>query len=91
MIEALRGWSDVPILVVSGRTGSADKVDALDAGADDYVTKPFAADELLARIRALTGGAAAEPGRAGRWRSATSRSTSPAAGGHAGGRGPRCG
>jgi two-component system KDP operon response regulator KdpE len=54
VIEALRGWSTVPILVVSGRTGSADKVDALDAGADDYVTKPFAADELLARIRALT-------------------------------------
>jgi two-component system KDP operon response regulator KdpE len=54
VIEGLRGWSAVPILVVSGRTGSADKVDALDAGADDYVTKPFAADELLARIRALT-------------------------------------
>jgi two-component system, OmpR family, KDP operon response regulator KdpE len=54
VIEALRGWSTVPILVVSGRSDSADKVDALDAGADDYVTKPFAADELLARIRALT-------------------------------------
>jgi two-component system, OmpR family, KDP operon response regulator KdpE len=54
VIEALRGWSSVPILVVSGRSDSADKVDALDAGADDYVTKPFAADELLARIRALT-------------------------------------
>jgi len=54
VIEGLRGWTGVPILVVSGRTGSADKVDALDAGADDYVTKPFAADELLARIRALT-------------------------------------
>jgi two-component system KDP operon response regulator KdpE len=54
VIEGLRGWSTVPILVASGRTGSADKVDALDAGADDYVTKPFAADELLARIRALT-------------------------------------
>ncbi len=54
VIEGLRGWSTVPILVVSGRTGSVDKVDALDAGADDYVTKPFAADELLARIRALT-------------------------------------
>jgi two-component system KDP operon response regulator KdpE len=54
VIEGLRGWSQVPILVVSGRTDSADKVDALDAGADDYVTKPFAADELLARIRALT-------------------------------------
>jgi two-component system, OmpR family, KDP operon response regulator KdpE len=54
VIEALRGWSTVPILVVSGRTDSGDKVDALDAGADDYVTKPFAADEVLARIRALT-------------------------------------
>ena len=54
VIEALRGWTQVPILVVSGRTDSGDKVEALDAGADDYVTKPFAADELLARIRALT-------------------------------------
>lgn len=54
VIEGLRGWTSVPILVVSGRTDSGDKVDALDAGADDYVTKPFAADELLARIRALT-------------------------------------
>ncbi|MCK6079978.1 response regulator transcription factor [Microbacterium sp. EYE_5] len=54
VIHAIRGWSDAPILVVSGRTGAADKVDALDAGADDYVTKPFAIDELLARIRALT-------------------------------------
>jgi two-component system, OmpR family, KDP operon response regulator KdpE len=54
VIEGVRGWSQVPILVVSGRSGSLDKVDALDAGADDYVTKPFAADELLARIRALS-------------------------------------
>ena len=54
VIEGLRGWSTVPILVVSGRTDAADKVEALDAGADDYVTKPFAIDELLARIRALT-------------------------------------
>jgi two-component system KDP operon response regulator KdpE len=54
VIQALRGWTTVPILVVSGRTESWDKVEALDAGADDYVTKPFAADELLARIRALT-------------------------------------
>jgi len=53
VIEGVRGWSTVPILVVSGRSDSLDKVDALDAGADDYVTKPFAADELLARIRAL--------------------------------------
>jgi len=54
VIEGLRGWSEVPILVVSGRTGASDKVEALDAGADDYVTKPFSIDELLARIRALT-------------------------------------
>lgn len=54
VIEAIRGWSSIPVLVVSGRTDSGDKVGALDAGADDYVTKPFAADELLARIRALT-------------------------------------
>ncbi|KTR86092.1 response regulator transcription factor, partial [Leucobacter chromiiresistens] len=53
VIEAVRGWSQAPILVVSGRAGAADKVDALDAGADDYVTKPFAIEELLARIRAL--------------------------------------
>ena len=54
VITGLRGWTQVPILVVSGRSGAADKVDALDAGADDYVTKPFSIDELLARIRALT-------------------------------------
>jgi two-component system KDP operon response regulator KdpE len=53
VIEGLRGWTDIPILVVSGRSDSSDKVNALDAGADDYVTKPFAIDELLARIRAL--------------------------------------
>ncbi|MCK6066326.1 MULTISPECIES: response regulator [Microbacterium] len=64
VIQALRGWSEAPILVVSGRTGSADKVEALDAGADDYVTKPFQIDELLARLRALsrrTAAASAEP------------------------------
>lgn len=54
VIQGLRGWTSVPILVVSGRTDAADKVEALDAGADDYVTKPFSIDELLARIRALT-------------------------------------
>ncbi|GAA4168619.1 response regulator transcription factor [Gryllotalpicola koreensis] len=53
VIEAIRGWSAVPILVVSGRSDSSDKVEALDLGADDYVTKPFQTDELLARIRAL--------------------------------------
>ena len=52
VIRAIRAWSKVPILVLSGRTDSTEKVDALDAGADDYVTKPFAMDELLARIRA---------------------------------------
>jgi two-component system KDP operon response regulator KdpE len=54
VIEGLRGWSNIPVLVVSGRVGAADKVEALDAGADDYITKPFAMDELLARLRALT-------------------------------------
>jgi two-component system KDP operon response regulator KdpE len=54
VIHGLRGWTQVPIIVLSGRAGSADKVDALDAGADDYVTKPFGIDELLARIRAVT-------------------------------------
>ena len=54
VIRGLRGWSEVPIIVLSGRAGSKDKVDALDAGADDYVTKPFGVDELLARIRAIT-------------------------------------
>ena len=53
VIHGLRGWTQVPIIVLSGRSGSQDKVDALDAGADDYVTKPFAIDELLARIRAV--------------------------------------
>jgi two-component system KDP operon response regulator KdpE len=52
VIQRLRSWTDVPILVLSGRSDSTDKVQALDAGADDYVTKPFAAEELLARLRA---------------------------------------
>jgi two-component system, OmpR family, KDP operon response regulator KdpE len=52
VIEGLRGWTTVPILVLSARTDSTDKVEALDAGADDYVTKPFGMDELLARLRA---------------------------------------
>jgi two-component system KDP operon response regulator KdpE len=54
VIRGLRGWSSVPIIVLSGRIDSADKVAALDAGADDYMTKPFGIDELLARIRAVT-------------------------------------
>jgi two-component system KDP operon response regulator KdpE len=54
VIAGLRGWTTAPILVLSGRTGSADKVDALDAGADDYLTKPFGVDELFARLRAVS-------------------------------------
>jgi two-component system KDP operon response regulator KdpE len=53
VITGLRRWSSVPILVLSGRADSVDKVDAFDAGADDYVTKPFGLDELLARLRAM--------------------------------------
>jgi two-component system KDP operon response regulator KdpE len=52
IVHALRGWSTVPILVLSARLTEQSKIDALDAGADDYVTKPFAVGELLARIRA---------------------------------------
>jgi two-component system KDP operon response regulator KdpE len=54
VIAGLRGWTTVPILVLSGRSDSVDKVEALDAGADDYVTKPFGMDELLARMRAMS-------------------------------------
>jgi two-component system, OmpR family, KDP operon response regulator KdpE len=52
VIVAFRGWSRAPIIVLSGRTSPGDKIGALDAGADDYVTKPFAMAELLARLRA---------------------------------------
>ena len=52
VLEGLRGWLSVPVIVLSARTDSADKVEALDAGADDYVTKPFGIDEFLARLRA---------------------------------------
>jgi two-component system, OmpR family, KDP operon response regulator KdpE len=61
VIHGLRGWSRVPIIVLSGRTGATDKIAALDAGADDYVTKPFGLGELLARIRAV-GRRAGPPG-----------------------------
>jgi len=54
VIRSLRTWTEVPIVILSGRINSAAKVDALDAGADDYVTKPFSVEELLARIRAVT-------------------------------------
>ena len=52
VLRELRGWSSVPVVVLSARHGSNDKVEALDVGADDYVTKPFGIDELLARLRA---------------------------------------
>lgn len=51
IIKKIRGWSNVPIIVVSARSEDRDKVEALDAGADDYLTKPFSIDELLARLR----------------------------------------
>ena len=73
VIGGLRGWTSAPIIVLSGRADSTDKVEALDAGADDYVTKPFGMDELLARMRAAArrgragrGAAAGEAGRPGR-------------------------
>lgn len=52
VIKRLRSWSTVPIIVISARVEDADKVEALDSGADDYLTKPFSVDELLARVRA---------------------------------------
>ena len=52
VIEKVRGWSNVPIIVISARSEDADKIAALDAGADDYLTKPFSVDELMARLRA---------------------------------------
>lgn len=52
VVAGLRGWSQVPIIILSVREAEADKVAALDAGADDYVTKPFGMNELLARLRA---------------------------------------
>lgn len=72
VIQALRGWTGVPIIVLSGRATGGDKVAALDAGADDYVTKPFGVEELLARIRAVTRRAVAPDGgvpevRVGQW------------------------
>ena len=51
VIRRIRSWSNVPILIISARSEDTDKIDALDAGADDYLTKPFSVDELLARLR----------------------------------------
>ena len=60
VIHGLLGWTEAPIIVLSGRADSTDKVEALDAGADDYVTKPFGMDELLARMRAVSRRAGAD-------------------------------
>ncbi|GAA1614261.1 response regulator [Nocardia ninae] len=60
VLAGLRGWTSAPVIVLSARTDSADKVEALDAGADDYVTKPFGMDELLARLRAAVRRGAAD-------------------------------
>jgi two-component system, OmpR family, KDP operon response regulator KdpE len=71
VIRSLRKWTQVPIVILSGRLNSVAKVDALDAGADDYITKPFSVEELLARIRAVTRRTTEpeliEPVRLGRW------------------------
>jgi two-component system, OmpR family, KDP operon response regulator KdpE len=73
VIVAFRGWSRAPIIVLSGRTSPGDKIGALDAGADDYVTKPFEMGELLARLRAAlrrdeaTGKEALAVATMGRW------------------------
>ena len=53
LIRDLRGWSDMPVLILSARSQETDKIEALDAGADDYLTKPFSVGELRARVRAL--------------------------------------
>lgn len=53
LIRDLRGWSDIPVLILSARSQEHDKIDALDSGADDYLTKPFSVGELRARVRAL--------------------------------------
>ncbi len=53
VIRRVRSWSNVPIIVISARSEDSDKIDALDAGADDYLTKPFSVEELLARLRVI--------------------------------------
>ncbi|HTW03454.1 MAG TPA: response regulator [Streptosporangiaceae bacterium] len=60
VIQGLRGWTSAPIIVLSGRADSTDKIEALDAGADDYVTKPFNLEELFARMRAVSRRAVAD-------------------------------
>ena len=76
VIKKIRSWSEMPIIIISARSDDRDKVEALDAGADDYITKPFSVEELLARVRAVTrrldalrraAKAAAEPARQDRY------------------------
>jgi two-component system KDP operon response regulator KdpE len=61
VVAGLRGWTTVPIIILSARDAQRDKVNALDVGADDYLTKPFGMDELLARVRAALRRAAPDP------------------------------
>ena len=77
VIQGLRGWTRVPIIVLSVREREADKVAALDAGADDYVTKPFGINELLARLRAAVRRAPRPTSRSRSCRPRTSASTWP--------------
>ena len=77
LIRQVRTWSHTPIIVVSARTEDADKVAALDAGADDYLIKPFSVEELLARLRVATRRLAT--GTAPSTRTATCASTTPPA------------
>lgn len=65
VITKVRAWSNLPIIVVSARSEDRDKIDALDAGADDYLTKPFSVEELLARLRVALRRLTAEPSAAG--------------------------
>lgn len=64
IIQSIRQWSNVPIIVISARSEDADKIRALDAGADDYLTKPFSVEELLARLRVTQRRLAAQQGGA---------------------------
>lgn len=62
VIRKIRSWSDVPIIIISARSEDSDKVEALDAGADDYLTKPFSVEEMLARLRVTERRLAAKQG-----------------------------
>ena len=62
VIKKIRSWSSMPIIVISARSEDTDKIDALDAGADDYLTKPFSVEELLARLRVMQRRLSMQPG-----------------------------